>query len=98
MQPHLHQHCKIAREGVRAHPFALDDPRIAERGLKPRLALVHQQDGPPPPREVNGGGNPDDAGAENYHIVFHACPYRAVPPVAAAFSSSHHQISGKPMA
>src|SRR5690554_5082709 len=101
MQSHLHEHGQIAWERMRAHPLALNDPGIAERGFLPRLALVYQNDVAATALQMNSSRDANDAGTQHDCIVIHFGPnprarYSA-PPTAAAFSSSHHHVLGNPM-
>jgi hypothetical protein len=58
------QLAELAREGTRAHGFALDDPGIAVRGLAARLAAVDEEDAAATALQVDGDAHTDDPGTE----------------------------------
>jgi hypothetical protein len=72
VQANLQQGLQVARKRMRPHPFALDDPGIAETGLAPRGVLVDQRHAAAPPQQVNAGGDADNAGPQDHHVG-HVC-------------------------
>src|SRR3990172_5120877 len=67
------QRAEIVRKAVGIDAFALDQARVAERGLLGAAAPVDQHHRAAARLQVQGGADADDPGAEDDGVRFHGC-------------------------
>jgi len=67
----LIERAEILRETVRVDRFPLDQPGVAERGCRSRLAAVDEQDGAALLLQMGCDADTDDAGPQNDNVKLH---------------------------